>query len=117
MPRSATVPGGGIPPTTSREPVVRLACHVHDRRVEVLREDAAVSSGKAGRQGNDVASVGIHLIGELADGPLEFSYAYLQCCDRAWRAGTSSAGGGGGRSGWQAKVRTQSSERALGDIP
>ena len=105
MPKSATVPGGGIPPTTSREPVVRLACHVHYCRVEVLREDTVVGPGKAGRQGNDVASVGIHLIGELADGPLEFSYAYLQCCVRAWRAETSSAGSGGGRSRWLSSLR------------
>ena len=86
MTRSATVPGGGVPPTTGRVTIVRLACHVHYRGVEVLREDPVVGSGKAGRQGYDVASLDIQLVGELVDGLLELGHACLQCCVRARRA-------------------------------
>ena len=87
MTGSATVPSGGVPPTTGRVTIVRLACHVHYRGVEVLREDPVVGSGgKASRQGYDVANLDIQLVGELVDGLLELGHAYLQCCVRARRA-------------------------------
>ena len=86
MTRSATVPSGGVPPTTGCVPIVRLACHVHYRGIEVLWVNPTVGSSIASRQGNDVAGVDTHLVGELIDSLLELGHTGRQCCVRAWRA-------------------------------